>query len=92
MASNRFFLNDNSSSSDESSDDKQAEQIPATKKIVGKTGAKSFVLLVYVDRKRSHFSFYLSIHSSASKPYFAMSDEDEDTKRVVRSGKTKVYD
>lgn len=28
---------------------------------------------------------------SAAKPYLAVSDEEDDVKRVVRSGKTKVY-
>lgn len=39
MASNRFFLNDGSSTSEESSDDEQV-QVQTTKKVTGKPAAK----------------------------------------------------
>ena len=87
MASNKFFFNDNSSSSEESSDDEQQVQVVSAKGKASKPGAKA-----YVDSMAnviSHPRFLL--FRSAPKPYLAMSDDEEDVKRVVRSEKTKRY-
>jgi hypothetical protein len=43
MASNRFFLNDGSSTSEESSDDEPQVQVQTAKKSTSKGGTKSYV-------------------------------------------------
>jgi hypothetical protein len=45
MAANRFFLNDGSSSSEETSDDEPQVQVPTTKKSAGKSGTKSYLFI-----------------------------------------------
>ncbi len=85
MASNRFFLNDGSSTSEESSDDEPQVQVQTAKKSATKGGAKSYVSIFL---KKLIFRFVVF---SAPKPYLAISDDEEDVKRVVRSEKVKRY-
>jgi hypothetical protein len=61
-------------------------QVQTSKKSASKGAAKSYVYLLSVLKKKS-FIF----HFSAPKPYLAMSDDEEDVKRVVRSEKEKRY-
>jgi hypothetical protein len=84
MASNRFFLHDGSSSSEESSDDEQQVQVQPSKKGSSKSATKSYVFPIYIYHQ-------LISYFSAPKPYLAMSDDEEDVKRVVRSEKEKRY-
>ena len=86
MATNRFFFNDGSSTSEESSDDEQV-QVQTAKKTTGKSGAKSYAS-IHLKFAKNHLRIFCF---SAPKPYLAVSDDEEDVKRVVRSEKAKRY-